>query len=313
MAFLLRRLMMLVITVLIVSLFIFIVFQVLPGDPALTILGVDAEEEQVQALREKMGLDQPLLMRYVSWLMGALHGDLGESLRFSTSVSSLIVSRLSLTFLLSTLSLSMTVLVAIPLGILVARMHGRWVDILISIATQIGMAVPSFWLGILFILLFSVLLHWFVPGQYVPWQENLLASIKSLFVPALAIAVPEIALIMRYVRTAIIEQLPQDYVRTARSKGLKELNVYYIHILKNALIPILTIVGMVFANIMAGTLIVEQVFALPGIGRLLVSSISYRDFPLIQGIVLYISFIVVVVNFIVDLLYVWIDPRIRLQ
>jgi len=313
MAFLLRRLMMLVITVLIVSLFIFIVFQVLPGDPALTILGVDAEEEQVQALREKMGLDQPLLMRYVSWLMDALHGDLGESLRFSTSVSSLIVSRLSLTFLLSIFSLSMTVIVAIPLGILVARMHGRWVDILISIATQIGMAVPSFWLGILFILLFSVLLHWFVPGQYVPWQENLLASIKSLFVPALAIAVPEIALIMRYVRTAIIEQLPQDYVRTARSKGLKELNVYYIHILKNALIPILTIVGMVFANIMAGTLIVEQVFALPGIGRLLVSSISYRDFPLIQGIVLYISFIVVVVNLIVDILYVWIDPRIRLQ
>lgn len=313
MAYLLRRIFTLSLTLLLVSIFTFLVFQVLPGDPALTILGVDAEEEQVAALREKLGLDQPLYIQFINWFNGVIHGDLGDSLRFSEPVWNLIQHRIPVTLTLGIMSLVITVIVAIPLGVIAARMKGKWLDYLISITTQFGMAIPSFWLGILLIMLFGLTFRIFSPGQYIPLEESIWGSIKSLILPSLAIAIPQIAVVIRYLRTTVIEQLALDYVRTGRSKGLKERVILYKHVLKNALIPVVTILGMIFADVLAGSLIIEQVFALPGLGRLLVSSISYRDFPLIQGMILYISFIVVAINFIVDILYRMLDPRIRLE
>lgn len=238
---------------------------------------------------------------------------MGESLRFSQPVTELIWSRFPVTLSLSLISMGLTVVIAIPLGITAARAQGRWSDYLVSITTQLGMAIPSFWLGILLMLVFGIILRWFSPGGYVPWSEDPMGAFRSLFLPSLAIAIPQIAVVVRYLRTLIIEQLSADYVRTARSKGIKERIIVYKHVLRNALIPVVTVLGMIFADVLAGSLIIEQVFALPGLGRLLISSISYRDFPLIQGMVVYITLIVILIHFIVDLLYRALDPRITLK
>jgi peptide/nickel transport system permease protein len=313
MHFLLRRTLTLFATLLLVSLMTFAVFQVIPGDPALIILGLEAEEEQIRALQQKLGSDQPLFQRFIRWLGGVLTGDMGESLRFSLPVTELIWSRFPVTLSLSLMSMGLTVVLAIPLGIIAARAQGKWSDYLVSITTQFGMAIPSFWLGILLMLFFGIILSWFSPGGYVPWSEDIWGAFRSLFLPSLAIAIPQIAVVVRYLRTLIIEQLNADYVRTARGKGMKERIIIYKHVLRNALIPVVTVLGMIFADVLAGSLIIEQVFALPGLGRLLISSISYRDFPLIQGMVVYITLIVILIHFVVDLLYRVLDPRISLK
>ncbi|MNH71301.1 Dipeptide transport system permease protein DppB [compost metagenome] len=311
--YLTRRILTLLLTVFFVVLLSFAAFRIIPGNPALSILGMEASPEQVAELQAKLGANLPLFEQFLNWLKGIVTLDFGESIRFSEPVLDMIVSRLPVTFSLAVMSLCITLVIAIPLGILAARARGRVMDLIISIGTQLGLAVPSFWTGILLILIFGLTLKWFSISQFVPWSENPWLAFKSLLLPAIAVAIPQIAIVVRYLRTTMLEQLNLDYVRTAYSKGLKESNIYFKHVLKNALIPVITVVGMNFGEILAGSLVVEQVFTLPGFGRLLITAISNRDYPLIQGMVVLIAFIVITLNFVVDLSYRWLDPKIRLK
>jgi peptide/nickel transport system permease protein len=308
-----RRVVLLFITVALVSIITFAVFQILPGDPVRTMLGTEADEIQIESLRKELGLDRPLHEQYFDWISGLFTGDLGNSIRFSMPVSELLMERLPVTMSVASIALLIVVLAAIPLGIFVARRQNKFSDVFLSSGTQLGMAIPSFWLGMMLILYVGMNFHFFRINGYIPWSESIKGALSTLILPAVTIAIPQIAVKFRYVRTSILEQMQLDYVRTIRSKGLPERIVVYKHILKNSLIPILTIFGLITAEVAAGTIIVEQVFALPGVGQLLITSISYRDFPLVQGIVMYITIAVVFINFVVDILYSFVDPRIRLR
>ena len=312
MAYIIRRVILFIVTVALVSVITFAVFQVMPGDPIRIMLGPDADEAQIATLKAQLGLDQPLHTQYFEWIKGLMTGDLGQSIRFSKPVSELILDRLPVTISLAIMTLTIVVVVAIPLGIFVAKRQNKLSDVVFSTVTQLGMAIPSFWLGMLLILYLGMNFKFFSVSGYVPWTQSVTGALGALLLPALTIAIPQIAVKFRYVRNAILEQLRLDYVRTLRSKGIKEKKVLYKHVLRNSMIPILTIFGLITAEVIAGTIIVEQVFGLPGIGKLLITSISYRDFPLVQGIVMYITLAVVFINFLVDILYSILDPRIRL-
>lgn len=312
MKYLIKKIFTLIITLLLISFLSFTAFSVIPGDAALSKLGQDATEEQLTAMREEMGLTDPLIERYLDWLGGALHGDFGESYRYEeTTVQSLLSDRLLVTVLLSVIALMIILVISLPIGILCARFSGSWIDILLSQLSQIVMAVPAFFLGILLTYVFGLLLHLFQPGDFVLPTENFAASVKYLIFPALAVALPKIAMVVKFLRNSLLTELKQDYVRTARSKGNAEGAVLYRHVLKNAMIPVITFLAMVIAEILAGSIVVEQVFSVPGLGRLLITSISTRDYPVVQAIVLYITAVVVLINFLVDVLYQLFDPRVR--
>lgn len=311
MAYFVRRLSLLMVTVFLVSFITFAVFQIIPGDPIRIMLGPEADEARVEALEKQLGLDQPLITQYGNWMSGVFTGDLGDSIRFSRPVSELIGDRLPVTLSLAFLSIAIVIMVAIPLGIYIAKRPNTLQDLVLSSVTQVGMAIPSFWLGMLLMLGLGMTFQFFSISGYVPWSESITGAFGSLLLPAITIAIPQIAISFRYIRNTILEQLQLDYVRTIRSKGITERAVMYKHVLRNAMIPILTVFGLIFAEVVAGTIIVEQVFGLPGFGSLLITSISYRDFPLIQGIVMYITIVVVVINFVIDMLYAILDPRIR--
>ncbi|RKQ14811.1 ABC transporter permease [Oceanobacillus bengalensis] len=296
-----------------VSLIIFFVFQLLPGNPAQIMLGMDADPAQIEQLEKELGLDYPPHERYMDWITGVLQGDLGESLRYGLPVSDILADRIPVTFSLAIISLSLTVLIGLPLGILIARADGKWSAVFLNIITQLGISIPSFWFGFLLILLFGVILGWFPTYGYVPWSEDFFGALRSFFLPSLAIAIGNIAIVIRYLRNTILDQAKMDYVRTARVKGLKMRTILYGHILRNSLIPVLTIMGLIIADTIGGSIIIENVFSLPGLGNLLIQSISSRDFPLVQSMVLYIAVFVLLINFIVDILYKIIDPRIRLK
>jgi len=289
------------------------VFQILPGDPVRTMLGTEADPTQIENLRSELGLNRPLYEQYTDWIKGLLTGELGHSIRFSMPVKDLLLDRLPVTMSLAVLTLTIVLMVSLPLGMFAARRQNKLSDVSLSTLTQIGMAVPSFWLGMMLILYVGMQFSFFKISGYIPWSQSVAGALSTLILPALTIAIPQIAVNFRYVRTAILEQIQLDYVRTIRSKGMSERNVMYKHVLKNAMIPILTVFGLVMAEVVAGTIIVEQVFSLPGVGQLLITAISNRDFPLVQGIVMYITVAVVVINFIVDILYSVLDPRIRLR
>ena len=313
MFYILRRFILLVITVILVSIITFGVFQILPGDPVRTMLGTEADAAQIENLRSELGLDRPLYEQYFDWVKGLLTGELGDSIRFSMPVTELLVTRLPVTMSLAAITLFIVCLISLPLGIFAARRQNQLSDLTLSTATQIGMAVPSFWLGMILILYVGMNVDFFRISGYIPWSTSITGALSTLILPAVTIAIPLIAVNFRYVRTAILEQVRLDYVRTIRSKGIVERVVMYKHVLKNAMIPILTVFGIITAEIVAGTIIVEQVFSLPGIGQLLITAINNRDFPLVQGIVMYITVAVVMINFIVDILYTVLDPRIRLR
>lgn len=295
------------------SIITFGVFQILPGDPVRTMLGTEADPTQIENLRSELGLDRPLYEQYADWMKGLLTGELGNSIRFSMPVKDLLFDRLPVTMSLALLTLTIVLLVSLPLGMFAARRQNKLSDVSLSTLTQIGMAVPSFWLGMMLILYVGMKFSFFKISGYIPWTQSISGALSTLVLPALTIAIPQIAVNFRYVRTAILEQMQLDYVRTIRSKGMSEQNVMYKHVLKNAMIPILTVFGLIMTEVVAGTIIVEQVFSLPGVGQLLITAISNRDFPLVQGIVMYITVAVVVINFIVDILYSVLDPRIRLR
>ena len=312
MKYIIKKLITLIITLLFITLITFTAFSVIPGDAAAARLGTNATPEQVEALREEMGLNDPLPQRYVNWLSGAIRGDFGDSYQYDTStVASLLADRLPVTGILAVLSLVVIVVIAIPLGILSARYAGKWLDTLINQLSQVTMAVPAFFLGILLTYIFGLILSWFQPGAFVEPSVSFWGCVSYLVFPAIAVALPKIAMVVKFLRNSILSEMPKDYVRTAFSKGNREGRVLYVHILRNALIPVITFIAMVIAEIMAGSIIVEQVFGIPGMGQLLISSISARDYPVVQAIVTYITAIVVIVNFVVDILYRLVDPRVK--
>lgn len=307
-----QKIITLIITLLCISFLTFTAFAVIPGDAAVTGLGRDATQEQIDARREELGLDQPLPVRYTRWLTHALRGDFGASYRYEgQSVQSLLSRRLPITVLLAGISLLIILVISLPLGIATARFSGGWPDMASSQITQVLMAVPSFFLGILLTYIFGLVLKWFAPGNFTDPSSDFAASVRYLVFPALAIALPKIAMVVRFLRNSVLSEMKKDYVRTAYSKGNDDRAVLVHHVLKNALIPVITFIAMVVAEILSGSIVVEQVFSVPGLGRLLVSSISNRDYPVVEAIVLYITAVVVVLNFMVDILYGIIDPRVR--
>lgn len=312
MKYFIKKIITLIITLLFISLLTFTAFSVIPGDAAVSKLGVDASPEAIARVRAEYELDQPVLTRYVHWLGKALHGDFGQSYKYDTmTVTQLLQSRLPVTILLAVMSFIIIIVVSLPLGMLSARYAGKWLDVVINQVTQITMAIPSFFLGIILTVIFGLVLKVFQPGGYVSMQEDLKGCIAYLILPAVAVALPKIAMVVKYLRNSVLSEMKKDYVRTAYSKGNSVNQVLYGHVLRNALIPVITFVAMVVAEILAGSLVIEQVFSIPGMGRLMITSISTRDYPVVQAAVLYITSIVVIINFLVDILYQLADPRVR--
>lgn len=309
--YLLKKLASLILTLALVAIITFLIFEVLPGDTALIRLGINATPAQVEAYRQELGLDLPIYVRLGNWFLKAIRGDFGVSSRFDLPVIDLIQSRMAVTTQLTALTLFITVLIGIPISLLSAKYRGKFSGLALGIVTQIGMAIPSFWLGILATFFFGLLLGWFTPGAYIPLSQDFGRGLIYLVFPALALAIPRVAVLVRYTRSSILDQWSQSYVRTGYAKGLSTDKIMYRHVLRNSLIPTLTILGMMVAEILGGTLIIEQIYNLPGIGKLLISGISARDFPLVQGMVLYIAFLVIVIHVILDIVYKLVDPRVN--
>ena len=303
-------------TLFVVSVAAFVAFQIIPGDVVTSILGTEATPEREEQLREELGLNQPPVKRYVNWMSDVLKGDLGVSYRYSKNmnemmpVAELIGDKLPVTLWLAAISLLLIIVISIPLGVLWARSRSHFLDAALGVITQTTMAVPAFFLGILVTYLFGIVLKAFSPGGYVSYQEDFTGFLGYLLFPAISIALPKIAMTARFLRNSMLTEMNSDYVRTAYSKGCTDNRVMYSHVLRNALMPVVTFLGMIIAETVAGSIVVEQVFGLPGVGRLLISSISTRDFPVVQILILYITFVVIFVYFLVDILYRVIDPRI---
>ena len=314
MRFFIKKLVTLCVTVWMISILTFACFSVLPGDAALTKLGLDATEDQIREAREKMGLNDPIVKRYGRWLSGALKGDFGTSLSYSNiPVKTLIDNRLPTTLLLALISFLLIALISVPLGAASSLHPNGPVDKVITVLNQIMMAVPNFFLGILITYLLGLVLNLFQPGQFVHPSEHFFKSAYYLLFPALCVAIPKIAMTVKFLKSSIQDERKKEYVRTARSKGLSEREALERHVMKNALIPVITFLGLVIVEIMAGSIVAEQVFSVPGLGSLLVSSIAGRDYPVVQAIVLYITTTVVVMNTLVDMIYHWIDPRVKVE
>ncbi|HJA31684.1 MAG: ABC transporter permease [Clostridiales bacterium] len=303
----------LVATVLVVSFLVFAAFAVIPGDPATSMLGTQATPEKVEALREEMGLNDPLIERFGRWAIQFIQGDLGASYSYQMPVSSMIGEKIPVTLALTVMAFLMMVAISIPVGIFCARHAGGFLDRGITVVNQIIMAIPPFFSGILITLLFGLILHWFTPGGYVSYTQSVWRFLGYLIFPALAIALPKAAMAVKLLRSSVLSEMKLDYVRTAYSRGNRTKSVLYRHVLKNALIPVVTFLGMALADMVAGSIIIEQVFNIPGLGRILLTSISNRDYPVVQAIIVCIAFLVIFVNFAVDLIYKLVDPRITLD
>ena len=309
--FLAKRILTLIATLIGASVVVFLVLEILPGDAAQVMMGPDAAPEAVKALATKLGLDRPPLERYGHWVQGMLTGELGDSYAYSSPVFDLIVERLTLTFPLAVLAMALTTVLALVVGIYAAAQHNRMGDVGLMGLTQIGIAIPNFWFAILLILFFSVKLQWFSAGGFPGWSDDPLLALRSLLLPALSLAVVQAAILARITRSAVLEVMREDYVRTARAKGLSQRATLWRHVLRNAMIPVITVMGLQSAELLAGTIVVENVFYLPGLGRLIFQSISNRDLIVVRNCVMLLATMVVVVNFIVDVLYAVIDPRVK--
>jgi len=306
-----KKIGMMLLTLLFVSLLVFLAFSIIPSDPATTILGFDASEESIEALREEMGLNQPVLIQYAKWIGNALTGDFGYSYSYQISVQELLHDKIIITCVLSGLSFLLLLLISIPLGVFSAKRKGHKVDSLITFLCQINMAIPQFFIGIMLTYFFGIVLRIFTPGKFVSYQDNVFAFLLYLMLPAISIALPKIAMTVKVLRNAIVEEVGKDYVRTAYSRGNSSGNVFYKHILKNAFIPLVTFVGMILTDLLVGSIIIEQVFGIPGLGRILLSSISNRDYPVVQATILFLAFFVLIVNFVIEILYQIVDPKVR--
>ncbi len=306
-----KRFAALVATLFAASLVVFLVMQVLPGDPATIILGVGAREDTLAAMRQQLGLDRPLIVQYLAWVGGLLTGDLGTSYTYSRPVSDLVLQRLNVSLPLALMAIALSTAIAIPSGVIAAARHNRLGDVGVSAVAQIGIAIPNFWFAMLLILLFSITLGWFPAGGFAGWEGGLLPGLRSLLLPAVALALPQAAILTRVTRSSVLEVLGEDHVRTARAKGLTRSAALWCHAVRNALIPVITIMGLQFSFLVAGTIVIENVFYLPGLGRLLFQAIAQRDLIVVQSLVVLLAGFVVVVNFLVDIAYLAIDPRLR--
>ncbi len=309
--FLVKRLITLVATLFGTSVAVFLVLDVLPGNAAQLLMGPDASPEAVAALAAKLGLDQPALTRYLHWIAGLLTGDLGTSYAYGSPVGELIAQRLAVTVPLAVMAMALTVALALAAGVYAASRHRRAGDWGVMTLTQVGIAIPNFWFAILLILLFSVHLRWFSAGGFPGWEDGLVEGLKALLLPALSLAVVQAAILARITRSSVLEVLREDFVRTARAKGASPRRVLWGHALRNAMIPVVTVMGLQFAELLAGTIVVESVFQLPGLGRLVFQSIANRDLVVVRNCVMLLAAMVVIVNFVVDLLYAAIDPRVK--
>lgn len=301
-------------TLFLISLVTFVAFSVIPGDAAVSKAGTNATKEQIENIREDMGLNRPVAERYAKWLTGAVRGDFGESLQYKDfAVSYLVTSRLPYTLILTILSIILIIVISIPLGVIAAKNENGIIGTIITLFTQVSMAIPPFFLGILMTYILGLILRWFKPGACVDLTVDFVGAIKYLIFPAIAIAMPKIAMTVKFLKNSIIQQYDSDYVRTALGKGCSKNRVMYGHILENALIPVITFLGLVISEVIAGNIIIEQVFSVPGIGRMLVTAILNRDYPVVQAVIIYITVSVIVINTIVDLLYHVIDPRVSIE
>lgn len=309
--YVLKRLLSLVISLIVASIVIFVTIEIVPGDPAAYMLGVNARPDTVAALRAELGLNETPIARYISWVTGMVQGDFGTSYTYRTPVADMIGERMWVSLPLALYSLTLSILIAFPAGIWAATNRGSAADVSVMGVTQLGIAVPNFWFAMLMVLVFAINLRWFSAGGFPGWDEGFGAGMKALTLPAIALALPQASILARVMRSALLDTLSEDYVRTARAKGLTRSQALWRHALGNALIPVLTIIGLQFSFLLAGGIIIENVFFLPGLGRLVFQSISQRDLIVVEGVVILLVFAVVLVNFAVDIAYAIVDPRLR--
>ncbi|MEM7303016.1 MAG: ABC transporter permease [Pseudomonadota bacterium] len=309
--YLIRKLTLAVVTLLAASLAVFFMLEIVPGDPARLMLGINATDEAVAALQEQMGLNQPLIGRYFDWITGMLTGDFGTSYTYSVPVMELVAERVLVSLPLALLALFLSTIIAIPVGLYSASRRGHAADTGIMAVTQLGIAVPNFWFALLAVYVFAVWLQWVPSGGFPGWENGIGPALQALILPAISLALPQAAILSRVTRSALLDVLGEDYIRTARAKGLTQRAVLWRHALRNALIPVLTIMGLQFAFLLAGTIIIENVFYLPGLGRLVFQAITQRDLIVVESVVLLLVATVIIINFIVDLAYAVADPRLR--
>ena len=296
-----------------VTLFVFLAFHVISGDPATSMLGTQATPERVEALREEMGLNDPVLVQYGRWALNFIKGDMGTSYSYRMPVSEMIAGKIPVTLTMTIMAFLLMVVISVPLGIYTARHAGGVIDRIIYMINQVIMAFPPFFAGILITLVFGRIFKLFTPGGYISYEKSVTGFIGYLFFPSLAIALPKAAMAVKLLRSSVISESKLDYVRTAFSRGNRTRDVLYKHVLKNALIPVITFLGMALADMIAGSIIIEQVFSIPGLGRILLTSISNRDYPVVMAVIVCIAVLVLVVNMIVDIIYGLVDPRISVE
>jgi len=308
--YLTKRLIIGLVTLLLASVVVFAVLEILPGDPARIMLGMNAGAEALATLRQELGLDQTAPVRYLNWLSGLMTGDLGRSYTYSTPVIELVRERLGVSLPLALISLFLSTAIAIPVGVYAASRNGRPSDTIAMGAAQIGIALPNFWLALILVYVFAVGLRLLPSGGFPGWEDPIQA-IKALILPSVALALPQAAILARVTRSAMLEVLGEDYIRTARAKGLPRRKVLWRHALRNAMIPVLTILGLQFSFLLAGTIIIENVFYLPGLGRLIFQAINQRDLIVVEGVVMLLVASVILINLVVDICYAIVDPRLR--
>jgi len=313
--FVLRRLLSFVLTLLATSLVVFAVLELLPGNAAQVILGETATPESIAAMEEKLGLNQPAATRYLSWMGGMLQGQTGLSISYDTPTAQLMAERMQVTLPLAVMAMGLTVALALILGIYAASQQNKSGDVGVMTLSQLGLALPNFWLAILLILLFAVYLEWVSAGGFPGWSEDdgggIFEGIKALLLPAMALAAVQTAILTRVTRSAVLDTLREDFVRTARAKGLSRRQVLWGHVLRNAMIPVLTVMGLQFGNLITSAIVIENVFVLPGIGRLIFQAIANRDLIVVRDVVMLLAALVILINFCIDVLYAWIDPRLK--
>ncbi|MDA9900113.1 ABC transporter permease [Planktomarina temperata] len=308
-----KRLGSLCLSLIVASLVIFACIEIVPGDSASFMLGINAQPDTIQALRVQLGLDQSLVQRYLGWVGGLLGGEMGTSYTYRTPVSDIVKDRLQVSLPLALYALTLTVVVAFPVGILAAARRGSVTDITVMGATQLGVAIPNFWFAILMVILFAINLRWFSAGGFPGWDAGIFPAMKALTLPAIALALPQASILARVMRSSLLDTLSEDYMRTARAKGLTRRQVLWRHALRNAMIPVLTIIGLQFSFLLAGAIIIENVFFLPGLGRLVFQAITQRDLIVVESVVMLLVFAVILLNFFVDIAYAWVDPRLRVR
>ncbi len=311
--YVLRRLGSLIVSLIVASLVIFMVVEVAPGDPAAFMLGMNAQPDTLAALRAELGLNVSKPERYLNWVSGMVQGDFGTSYTYRTPVAGMIADRMWISLPLAVYALVLSTLIAFPAGIYAASRRGAAGDIAVMGATQLGVAVPNFWFAMIMVLVFAINLGWFSAGGFPGWDKGVWGGIKALTLPAIALALPQAAILARVMRSSLLDMLGEDFIRTARAKGLSGREVLWKHALRNALIPVLTIIGLQFSFLLAGGIIIEQVFYLPGLGRLVFQAITQRDLIVVESVVMLLVFAVIVVNFVVDLTYAMVDPRLRVR